>query len=119
MLIEFILSFFIVSLRRWHQKKLARILFHRLIFHEIFCFLVLFRFVSKIFYCRNSISYLSKGMDPNWRHIIPPGHEKVISEGHCVDDCTRKSFPPQGISIFAVIMQTHNIGKEVKLRQVW
>lgn len=58
-------------------------------------------------------------MDPNWRHIIPPGHEKVISEGHCVDDCTRKSFPPQGISIFAVIMQTHNIGKEVKLRQVW
>lgn len=59
-------------------------------------------------------------MDPNWRHIIPPGHEKVISEGHCVDDCTRKSFPPQGLSIFAVIMQTHNsIGKEVKLRQVW
>lgn len=58
------------------------------------------------------------GMDPNWRHIIPPGHEKVISEGHCIDDCTRKSFPPQGISIFAVIMQTHNIGKEVKFRQV-
>lgn len=57
-------------------------------------------------------------MEPDWRHIIPPGHEKVISEGHCIDDCTRKSFPPQGISIFAVIMQTHNIGKEVKFRQV-
>lgn len=58
-------------------------------------------------------------MDPEWRHIIPPGHEKVISEGHCIDDCTKKSFPPQGISIFAVLMQTHNIGKEVKLRQVY
>lgn len=58
------------------------------------------------------------GMDPNWRHIIPPLQENVISEGHCTDDCTKKTFPPQGISIFAVIMQTHNIGKEVKLRQV-
>lgn len=58
------------------------------------------------------------GMDPSWRHIIPPLQQKVISEGHCTDDCTKKSFPPQGISIFAVIMQTHNIGKEVKLRQV-
>lgn len=57
-------------------------------------------------------------MDPNWRHIIPPLQDKVISEGHCIDDCTKRSFPPQGISIFAVIMQTHNIGKEVKLRQV-
>lgn len=57
-------------------------------------------------------------MDPSWRHIIPPLQQKVISEGHCTDDCTKKSFPPQGISIFAVIMQTHNIGKEVKLRQV-
>ncbi|XP_037025440.1 MOXD1 homolog 2-like isoform X3 [Bradysia coprophila] len=68
---------------------------------------------------KHDAGVLSIGMDPNWRHIIPPGHEKVISEGHCVDDCTRKSFPPQGLSIFAVIMQTHNsIGKEVKLRQI-
>lgn len=58
------------------------------------------------------------GMDPSWRHIIPPAQDRVISEGHCTDDCTKKSFPPQGISIFATIMQTHNIGKEVKLRQV-
>lgn len=58
------------------------------------------------------------GMNPDWRHIIPPGHEHVISEGHCVDDCTRKTFPTGGISIFAVVMQTHSIGKAVRLRQV-
>lgn len=57
-------------------------------------------------------------MDPNWRHIIPPGHTKVVSEGHCSEDCTRKAIPPAGISIFAVLMQTHNIGKEIKLRLV-
>lgn len=57
-------------------------------------------------------------MDSNWRHIIPPGQEKVISEGHCIEECTRKGLPPQGISIFAVMMQTHSIGREIKLRQV-
>lgn len=57
-------------------------------------------------------------MDPNWRHIIPPRHEKVISEGHCNEDCTRKAFPATGIAIFAVLMQTHSIGKEIRLRLV-
>lgn len=57
-------------------------------------------------------------MDPNWRHIIPPFQEKVVSEGHCIEDCTRKAFPRQGISIFAVMMRTHLIGKEIKLRHI-
>lgn len=67
---------------------------------------------------KHDAGVLSIGMNPEWRHIIPPGHEKVVSEGHCVDDCTRRTFPPSGISIFAVVMQTHKIGKEVKLRQI-
>lgn len=57
-------------------------------------------------------------MDPNWRHIIPPGQKRVISEGQCIEDCTGYAFPGQGINIFAVMMRTHQIGKEVKLRQV-
>lgn len=62
--------------------------------------------------------YIFLGMDPNWRHIIPPLQEKVISEGHCIEDCTRRAFPKTGISIFAVMMRTHQIGKEIKLRHV-
>ncbi|KAM7356534.1 MOXD1 homolog 2-like isoform 1-T2 [Cochliomyia hominivorax] len=61
---------------------------------------------------------LSVGMDPNWRHIIPPGQERVISQGQCMEDCTGSAFPPQGINIFAVMMRTHQIGKEIKLRQI-
>jgi len=57
-------------------------------------------------------------MDPNWRHIIPPGQKRVVSEGQCIEDCTGYAFPQQGINIFAVMMRTHQIGKEVKLRQV-
>ena len=33
---------------------------------------------------------LTVGMDPNWRHIIPPHQPRVVSEGHCVADCTNK-----------------------------
>lgn len=58
------------------------------------------------------------GMDPNWRLIIPPGHEQVISEGHCIDECTQRALPAAGISIFAVLMQTYNIGSAIRLRQV-
>ncbi|CAD7081233.1 unnamed protein product [Hermetia illucens] len=67
---------------------------------------------------RNDAGVLSIGMDPNWRHIIPPGQKRVISEGQCLEDCTGFAFPAQGINIFAVMMQTRMIGKEVKLRQI-
>lgn len=61
---------------------------------------------------------LSVGMDPNWRHIIPPGQGHVVSEGHCVGECTRKAFPRDGINVFAVMMKTHQIGRQIKLRQI-
>ncbi|XP_055371839.1 MOXD1 homolog 2, partial [Condylostylus longicornis] len=61
---------------------------------------------------------LSIGMDPNWRHIIPPGQKHVVSEGHCIEDCTGYAFPREGINIFAVMMQTHQIGREIKLKQI-
>lgn len=67
---------------------------------------------------KHDAGVLSIGMDPNWRHIIPPGQHEVVSEGHCIEECTRQAFPQQGISIFAVMMRTHDIGKEVRLRQV-
>uniref|UniRef100_A0A1A9ZTT9 DOMON domain-containing protein n=3 Tax=Glossina TaxID=44049 RepID=A0A1A9ZTT9_GLOPL len=67
---------------------------------------------------RHDAGVLSIGMDPNWRHIIPPGQSQVISEGHCIEDCTAYAFPMDGIHIFAVMMRTHLIGKEIKLRQI-
>ena len=61
---------------------------------------------------------MSVGMDPSWRHIIPPGQERVISEGHCVEECTQRAFPRPGINIFAVMMKANHMGKQIKLRQV-
>lgn len=67
---------------------------------------------------RYDAGLLSIGMDPNWRHIIPPGQQNVVSSGHCVSDCTRQAFPKFGINVFAVVMRTHRIGRQVSLRHI-
>jgi len=61
---------------------------------------------------------LSIGIDPNWRHIIPPGQPEVVSEGHCIADCTEQTIPNSGINMFAVILHTHQLGRKVRLRQI-
>lgn len=67
---------------------------------------------------RHDAGVLSVGLDPNWRHIIPPGQPEVVSEGHCISACTRQTVPPQGIDIFGVALHTHLIGRKVRLRQI-
>ncbi|XP_069692739.1 MOXD1 homolog 2-like [Periplaneta americana] len=67
---------------------------------------------------RHDADVLSVGLDPNWRHIIPPGQPEVVSEGHCISACTQQAVPPRGIDIFAVVLHTHLIGRKVRLRQI-
>jgi len=59
---------------------------------------------------RHDAGVLSVGLDPNWRHIIPPGQPEVVSEGHCISACTQQALPSRGIEVFAVVLHTHNIG---------
>lgn len=63
-------------------------------------------------------SSLFLGIEPNWHHIIPPGQKRVVSQGHCIEQCTDSAFPVDGINIFATMTRIHQIGIEVKLRQV-
>jgi hypothetical protein len=60
---------------------------------------------------RHDAGVLSVGLDPNWRHIIPPGQPEVLSEGHCISACTQQALPPSGIKVFAAALHTHLIGK--------
>lgn len=53
---------------------------------------------------------LSVGIDPNWKHIVPPGQRRVVSEAHCVADCTQQALPSRGINVFAVNQHTHLLG---------
>lgn len=61
---------------------------------------------------------LSVGIDPNWRHIIPPGHPEVTSEGHCISRCTESTIPLTGINVFSIVTQTHELGNRVRLRRI-
>ncbi|XP_059472365.1 MOXD1 homolog 2-like [Neocloeon triangulifer] len=76
----------------------------------------------KIFYTTklrpNDAGVLSVGMDPNWRHIIPPGQPAVVSEGHCIGTCTQRSLPRQGVQVFGVMLHTHLLGRRVRLRHI-
>ncbi|XP_025837314.1 MOXD1 homolog 2 [Agrilus planipennis] len=67
---------------------------------------------------RHDAGVISIGIDPNWRHIIPPRQHKVVSSGHCISECTHRAFPNTGINMFAVVMRTHRIGRQVSLRHV-
>ncbi|PSN48981.1 MOXD1 2 protein [Blattella germanica] len=66
----------------------------------------------------NDAGVLSVGLDPNWRHIIPPGQPDVVSEGHCIPACTQHTMPTNGINMFAATLHTHLIGRKVRLRQI-
>ncbi|XP_039965559.1 MOXD1 homolog 2-like [Bactrocera tryoni] len=61
---------------------------------------------------------MSIGIEPNWHHIIPPSQKRVVSQGHCIEQCTGSLFPTEGIDIFATMSRTHQIGVEVNLRQI-
>ncbi|XP_064082617.1 DBH-like monooxygenase protein 1 [Macrobrachium nipponense] len=61
---------------------------------------------------------LSIGLDPNWKHQIPPRQRTVLSEGHCVGECTEAALPPTGINVFAVILHTHLLGRKVRVRHI-
>ena len=73
----------------------------------------------KIFHTKNRRKFdagtLSVGIEANFLHIIAPGFKRVISVGHCTSNCTQKALPVEGINIFGVNMQTHSLGRKIKI----
>nr|XP_053650331.1 DBH-like monooxygenase protein 1 [Cherax quadricarinatus] len=61
---------------------------------------------------------LSIGLEPSWKHLIPPRQRTVLSEGHCVSECTQAALSPTGINVFAVILHTHLLGRKVRVRHL-
>lgn len=58
---------------------------------------------------------LSVGIEANFLNIIAPGFKRVISVGHCTSNCTQKALPIEGINVFGVNMQTHSLGRKIKI----
>lgn len=64
---------------------------------------------------KHNAGILSIGIQPVWTHIIPPGFRKVTSIGYCTGKCNREAFSPDGINVVAIQMQTHEMGKSIKV----
>jgi hypothetical protein len=58
---------------------------------------------------------LAVGIEANFLHVLAPGFKRVISVGHCTSNCTQKALPEDGINVFGVNMQTHSLGRKIKI----
>uniref|UniRef100_A0AAY4CW32 DOMON domain-containing protein n=1 Tax=Denticeps clupeoides TaxID=299321 RepID=A0AAY4CW32_9TELE len=52
-------------------------------------------------------------------HMLPPGMQEYISEGHCTQECLQESLDhemPSGIRVFAVLLHAHLAGRAIRTR---
>ncbi|XP_073672824.1 DBH-like monooxygenase protein 1 homolog [Garra rufa] len=52
-------------------------------------------------------------------HMLPPGIQDYITEGHCTQECLQESLDsemPSGIHVFAVLLHAHLAGRAIKAR---
>ncbi|KAJ8385923.1 hypothetical protein AAFF_G00178850 [Aldrovandia affinis] len=52
-------------------------------------------------------------------HMLPPGLQEYISEGHCTHECLQEALDhemPSGIRVFAVLMHSHLAGRAIRTR---
>lgn len=64
---------------------------------------------------KHEAGLLSIGIQPAWTHIIPPGFRKVTSIGYCSGKCNKEALPDTGINVIGLQMQTHEMGKSIKV----
>jgi hypothetical protein len=64
---------------------------------------------------KHDAGLLSVGIQPAWTHIIPPGFRKVTSIGYCSGKCNKDVFNEDGIKVVGIQMQTHEMGKSIKV----
>ncbi|XP_026869883.1 DBH-like monooxygenase protein 1 homolog [Electrophorus electricus] len=52
-------------------------------------------------------------------HMLPPGMESYVTEGHCTQECLRESLDmemPSGVRVFAVLLHAHLAGRAIRTR---
>ncbi|XP_051511245.1 DBH-like monooxygenase protein 1 homolog isoform X2 [Myxocyprinus asiaticus] len=52
-------------------------------------------------------------------HMLPPGMQDYITEGHCTQECLQESLDsemPSGVNVFAVLLHAHLAGRGIRTR---
>ncbi|XP_018599031.1 DBH-like monooxygenase protein 1 homolog isoform X1 [Scleropages formosus] len=68
---------------------------------------------------RYDASVIEMGVWVSLYHMLPPGLQEYVSEGHCTQECLQESLDqemPSGIRVFAVLMHSHLAGRAIRVR---
>ncbi|XP_026773251.3 DBH-like monooxygenase protein 1 homolog [Pangasianodon hypophthalmus] len=52
-------------------------------------------------------------------HMLPPGLQDYVTEGHCMQECLQESLDsemPSGVQVFAVLLHAHLAGRAIRTR---
>lgn len=66
----------------------------------------------------NEGGILTTGIALSSLHFIPPFQREYKTAGYCNTDCTKATFPKEGIHVVSVMLHSHLAGRKLKLRHV-
>ncbi|GAA6098113.1 DBH-like monooxygenase protein 1 homolog isoform X1 [Tachysurus ichikawai] len=77
----------------------------------------------RLFYTPKLRSYdagvIETGVWVSLYHMLPPGMQDYVTEGHCMQECLQESLEsemPSGIQVFAVLLHAHLAGRAIRTR---
>ncbi|XP_064213511.1 MOXD1 homolog 1 [Tribolium castaneum] len=66
----------------------------------------------------NEGGILTTGIALSSLHFIPPYQREYKTAGYCNTDCTKATFPKEGIHVVSVMLHSHLAGRKLKLRHI-
>ncbi|RZC38667.1 MOXD1 -like 1 [Asbolus verrucosus] len=66
----------------------------------------------------NEGGILTTGIALSSLHFIPPFQKEYKTAGYCSTDCTKETFPKEGIHVVSVMLHSHLAGRKLKLRHI-
>ncbi|KAI5627751.1 DBH-like monooxygenase protein 1-like isoform X1, partial [Silurus asotus] len=77
----------------------------------------------RLFYTPRLRSYdagvIETGVWVSLYHMLPPGMQDYVTEGHCMQECLQESLDnemPSGVQVFAVLLHAHLAGRAIRTR---
>lgn len=61
---------------------------------------------------------LTTGIELSSFHLIPPYQKHYTTVGYCSNDCTKETFPKEGVHVVSVMLHSHLAGRKLKLRHI-
>ncbi|KAF4092099.1 hypothetical protein AMELA_G00017020 [Ameiurus melas] len=67
----------------------------------------------------NDAGIIETGVWVSLYHMLPPGMQDYVTEGHCMQECLQESLDremPSGVQVFGVLLHAHLAGRAIRTR---